>query len=229
MTAKSLRVQTFEECEAFLAERGLATVLPSPDGLLPCLLWEARGHRGRAEEWDEAFDRVWRWKDDLSARRTAFGGRLFGDRVILLHRRLLAPFLCWRGMPVTDVADLYQEGVLTREARRLADILEAARGPLGRATLRRESGLSGKAGAARFDRACRDLERRMLLTRAGRSDTRTGWDANAHALVRDWFPEEVAEARRWPPDEARDAVREALGSAAPEATERQVARWMRSP
>lgn len=69
----------------------------------------------------------------------------------------------------------------------------------------------------------------MILTRAGRSATTTGWDANVHALVRDWFPEEVAEARRWPPDEARQAVQEALGSAAPEATGRQVARWMRAP
>lgn len=29
----------------------------------------------------------------------------------------------------------------------------------------------------------------MLLTRAGRSATGTGWDSNAHALVRDWFPD----------------------------------------
>lgn len=227
-TANRPRMRTYEECEAFLARVGMATVLPSKDGLLPCLLWEARGRRGPAEEWDEAFDNIWRWKDDLTGARTAFGGRLFGDRVILLHRGLLAPFLRWRGMPGTDVEDLYREGLLTREARRVAAVLEAASGALARATLRHEAGMAGKAGASRFERACRDLERRLFLTRAGRAATSTGWDSNAHALVRDWFPEEVAEARRWPADEAADAVREALRTAAPEATERDLARWMRA-
>lgn len=226
-TAKPNPVETLEECEAVLARHGLATVLPSRDRLLPCLLWEARGRESYVEQWDEVMDRVWRWKDDLPARRLAWAGRLFGDRVILLHRSLLAPFLRWRGMPGADLEEIYHEGLITREARRVAEAL--SRGEKGRKALRRESGLAGKADAGRFDRACRDLERRMHLTRAGRADTAAGWDSNAYALVRDWFPDEVAEARRWPPEEAREAVRAALEAAAPEATPRQLDRWMRTP
>lgn len=218
-------MKTIEECEALLERVGLATILPAKDALLPCLLWEARGHRDRREVWDDAFERVWTWKDDLPARRTAWLGRLFGDRVVLLHRRLLAPFVEWRGRP--RVEELYQAGLLTREAFRVWSALDKASEPLGRAPLRRASGLASREDAGRFDRACRDLERRLLLTRAGRAPVSSGWDSNSYALVERWFPEEWKDSHGWSASGAEEAVREALRVAAPEATARQVARWMR--
>lgn len=220
-------MKTIEECEALLERVGLATILPAKDTLLPCLLWEARGDRERREVWDEAMERVWTWKDDLPARKTAWLGQLFGDRVILLHRRLLPPFLAWRGQP--RVKKLYEDGLLTQEAFRVWSAVEQADGPSGRAPLRRLSGLSSREDAARFDRACRELERRLLLTRAGRSGTASGWDANSYSSVETWFPTEWKAARNWTKEEAGAAVQEALEQAAPEASERHLARWMRHP
>lgn len=220
-------MNTIEECEALLDRVGLATILPSKDALLPCLLWEARGDRNRREVWDEAMDRVWTWKDDLPAARAAFLGRLFGDRVVLLHRRLLPPFLAWRGRP--RAAQVYAEGALTREAFRVWTAVEQTDEPLGRAPLRRASGLSSREDASRFDRACRDLERRLLLTRAGRSAVSSGWDANAYALVERWFPKEWEASRDWSQAQAGPAVKAALQHAAPQATPRQIDRWMRDP
>ncbi len=219
-------MKTIEECEALLESVGLATILPAKDALLPCLLWEARGDRERREVWDEAMERVWTWKDDLPARKTAWLGQLFGDRVVLLHRRLLPPFLAWRDQP--RVKKLYEDGLLTHEAFRVVTAVEQATEPLGRKSLRRASGLSSREDAGRFDRACRDLERRLLLTRAGRSSTASGWDANSYALVEAWFPTEWEAARSWTNEEARAAVKEALEQAAPGASERQLARWMRN-
>lgn len=218
-------MKTLKECEALLERVGLATVLPAKDGLLPCLLWEARGNRGPFEDWDEAMERVWTWKDELPARRTAWFGRLFGDRVILLHRRLLPPFLRWRGQ--LRVQDIYDEGHLTQEAFRVWNSVERADEPVGRIPLRRAAGLSAREDAARFDRACRDLERRLLLTRAGRSPLGQGWDSNAYAPVESWFSEEWKAAADWSWGEAKTAVREALEAAAPEASSKQLDRWMR--
>lgn len=205
---------------------GLATILPAKDGLLPCLLWEARGDRERREVWDQAMDRVWSWKDDLPSAKVAWLGRLLEDRVVLLHRRLLAPFIAWRGRP--QVEELYEEGLLSREAFRVWRAVEQADGPLGRTPLRRLSGLSAREDAGRFDRACRDLERRLLLTRAGRSPGPCGWDANSYALVERWFPEQWEASRGWERSAAGAAVKQALELAAPEATTRQMARWMRA-
>lgn len=218
-------MKTIEECEAFLEKVGIATVLPAKDALFPCLLWEARGDRERRRVWDAAIERVWTWKDDLPAQKTAWLGRLFGDRVVLLHSRLLPPFLAWRGRPKVD--DLYQEGLLTNEAFRVWSTVEQADEPIGRAPLRRGSGLSSKEDAARFDRACRDLERRLLLTRAGRAEVASGWDSNSYARVESWFSTEWEQAEAWESEEAEETVRAALQHAAPEATERQVVRWMR--
>lgn len=218
-------MKTLEECEALLEKVGLATILPAKDALFPCLLWEARGDRHRREVWDDAMERVWTWKDDLPAQRKAWLGRLFGDRVVLLHHRLLEPFLAWRGRP--KVGELYREGLLTHEASRVWSAVEKAEDPLGRGPLRRAAGLSSREDASRFDRACRELERRLLLTRAGRSAVASGWDANSYAPVERWFPQQWEGSRSWPQSEAAEAVREALERAAPEATEKAVARWMR--
>lgn len=218
-------METIADCESYLRQVGIATILPSKDALLPCLLWEARGDRERREVWDQAMDRVWTWKDDLPAERTAWLGRLMGDRVVLLHRRLLAPFIAWRGRP--DVEGLYAEGLLSREAYRVWRAVEQAEEPLGRTPLRRLSGLSAREDASRFDRACRDLERRLLLTRAGRSPVASGWDANSYATVERWFPEEWEASGNWDASAAVAAVKEALQAAAPDATARQMARWMR--
>lgn len=218
-------MKTIDECEAFLERLGLATILPGKSAVLPCLLWEARGNRERLRVWDEAIERVWTWKDDLPARRTAWLGRLFGDQVVLLHHRLLAPFLEWRGRP--EAEELYQEGLLTREAFRVWSALQKASEPLGRAPLRRASGLASSEDAGRFDRACRDLESRLLLTRAGRAPVASGWDSNSYALVERWFPEEWRDSHHWSASSAEETVRKALQSAAPEATDRQLGRWMR--
>lgn len=220
-----MTLTTIQECEAYLEDVGLATILPAKDALLPCLLWQARGDRERREVWDDALDRAWRWKDDLPAAKKAWLGRLFGDRVVLLHRRLLPAFLAWRGRP--NVRTLYQDGQLSREAFTVWSSVEGADEPMGRAELRRAAGLAAREHASRFDRACRDLEKRLLLTRAGRSAVASGWDANSYMPVQDWFADEWKAAQSLDPDEAGEVVREALEQAAPDASARQLARWMR--
>ena len=48
-------------------------------------------------------------------------------------------------------------------------------------------GLTDKRGAAHFDRACRDLERLLLITRAGSAALASGWDSNAYVLLERHF------------------------------------------
>lgn len=199
-------MKTIEECERYLAEVGLATVLPARNQVLPCLLWAARGHEGPAV-YDRHFERIWLWKDELPARRSALAGRLFGNQVCLLHRDLAPAFTSWRRAPasVAEVRGLYRDGLLSQEAKRLVEAL-ADTDELGRRALRRAVGLAGKADKSRFERACRELERRLILTRAGRASDGPGWDSCTYALVLRRFPD----LPRLRPYEAEEEVHSAL-------------------
>lgn len=209
---------TYSECEAWLDSVGMATVLPGKAALWPCMMWEAQGHRGPFSGWDEAFQQVWTWKDELPAQGRAWAGHLLGSQVMLVHIRLLPVFLGARG-PL-EVEELYEEGGLSQPAHRLYRYLLAAPGAVGRAQLRAVLGLSAPV----FDKACRDLERLLVLTRCGTVSDGPGWGANAYALVDRHF----AGVSPLPHGPARVALRETLQKAAPEANEVQLRRWSRA-
>ena len=211
---------TVEECEQFLDRVGLATVLPGKQALLPCLLWEAQGHRGDFSGDDPAFQNIWTWKDELPARRSAFAGRLLGHQVVLVHARLLPALLGYRGR--LDVEELYHDGELSRPAFLLWQKLSQASGPVGRKELRQALGLDHKQGASSFDRACRDLERLLVLTRAGSAPCAQGWDSNAYTLVDRHFPGVVPLARA----ESARQLQETFQTAAPQASPAQIKRWL---
>ena len=211
---------TLEDCEKFLARVGMATVLPGKAALLPCLLWEAQGHRGPFSGGDPAFQNIWAWKDELPARRLAWAGRLLGSQVTLVHGSLLPALLGARG-PV-EVEELYQDGALSAPAFQLWRPLSHCREAMGHKQLRAAVNLDHKAGAATFDRACRDLERLLVLTRSGSAPQAQGWDSNSYALVEQHF----SDLTPLPHAPARLRVREALEKAAPQASPAQVQRWL---
>ena len=207
-------MKTLQECEQFLAQVGMATVLPGKAGLLPCLLWEAQGHRGPFSGADQAFHNIWTWKDELPQKRLAWAGRLLGTQVLLVHASLLPALLGARG-PL-EVQELYEEGGLSQPAYRIWKALQSAPGALSRADL--------KAGtsASEFDKACRDLERLLVLTRSGSVARAQGWDSNSYALVERHFPAITPLTHA----AARQKVRKALERAAPEASAAQLRRWL---
>ena len=213
-------MKTLEECEQFLDRVGMATVLPGKRALFPCLLWQAQGHKGPFSGADVAFHNIWTWKDELPARRFAFAGRLLGDQVLLVHTRLLPALLGYRGR--LDVAELYADGELSRDAFRLWETLQKAPSPVGRKELRLALGLTDKRGAAHFDRACRDLERLLLITRAGSAALASGWDSNAYVLLERHFDK----IEPVPHKCGAALVREALLAAAPQASSLHLQRWM---
>ena len=204
---------TFEQCAAYLDERGLATILPAKNQFLPCLLWGARGHEGPFLDWDEACDRVWKWKDELPQRREAFSGRLWGAQVILLHRRLLPAFLRWREAD-RDMLQRYRAGQLSREARSIVHALENE-DSLGRRELRRRAGLAGKERTSGFERGCKELERAFLLTRSGRASEGSGWDSCSYSLVSRHFPAQLRASQDFSAAQAEQAVEAACCSACP--------------
>jgi hypothetical protein len=184
-------VTTIEEAAGWLEQAGVALLYPSADYVLPSL-WEAVAGRvpvewalrdadGTFVSFTPEMDAVWRWKDELPARKLACVGLHVARTSSLVAPRLVAPLyaLTGRAGAAADFRDAGLEGLEL-------EVAETALG-LGRPTTRRELRLLVGADKRRVDRAVNGLQRRLVLTNAGATTGESGWASTLHDLF----------ARRW--------------------------------
>jgi hypothetical protein len=186
-----MTVSTVEEAAAWIEQAGIALLYPKPDYVLPSL-WEAVA--GRTElEWairDEAekfvsftpeMAKVWRWKDELPRRRLACVGLH-----VVRTTGMVAPGLVSAVYALTErrgTPEDFRDAELDPLERELAEVaLE-----LGRPTTRRELRLLVSREKRQVDKAVNALQRKLILTNAGRDEEDSGWAATLHDLF----------ARRW--------------------------------
>jgi DNA-binding transcriptional ArsR family regulator len=184
-------VSTVEEAAAWVAEVGIALLYPKPDYVLPSL-WEAVA--GRTElDWairdeEEKFvsftpemEKVWTWKDELPRRRLACVGLHVVRTTGLVGPALVAAVYALTGRAGTP--EDFRDAELEPLERELA---EAAL-ELGRPTTRRELRLLVQREKREVDKAVNALQRKLVLTNAGRAEEGSGWSSTLHDLF----------ARRW--------------------------------
>ena len=203
-------METVEAAAAWVDEVGLALLYPGPDYVLPSL-WEAVAGRieidwavreadGTFVSFTPEMAKVWRWKDELPARRLACVGLHVARTSSLVAPRLVSALfaLTGRSAALDDFGDV--EG-LER------DLAQAAL-ELGRPVTRRELRLLAGADKRLGDRAINALQRKLVLTNAGGTDEESGWGSTLHDLfARRWR----ARLRRVPPrEQAVAALTEAV-------------------
>ena len=198
------RLRSLEQAAAWVDEVGLALLFPSGDYVLPSLWeevagspevdWSIRDEEGKYVAFTPNMRKVWSWKDELPAGRLACVGLHVARTSSLVAPRL--------------VASLY---AATAEGRDGIDGLELeieqAAESLGRPAGRRELRLLVGAEKRHADRAINALQRKLVLTNAGRTDEGSGWASTLHDLfARRW----KAKLRRLP---AREDALDALAAA----------------
>jgi hypothetical protein len=186
-----MTVSTVEEAAAWVEEAGIALLYPKPDYVLPSL-WEAVA--GRTElDWairdeQEKFvsftpemAKVWHWKDELPRRRLACVGLHVVRTTGLVAPQLVAAVYALTGR--RGAPDDFHDAELDPLEHELAEVaLE-----LGRPTTRRELRLLVHREKREVDKAVNSLQRKLILTNAGRDEEGSGWAATLHDLF----------ARRW--------------------------------
>jgi len=194
------RVRSLEEAASFVDAAGLALVFPKDDVVLPSL-WEAvagsmevdwarRDETGRFVEFTPAFGRIWRWKDELPARRFACAGQHGARPITLVAPRLVRVVYSLTGLPGRP-DDFRQIDTLDPLEREIAEaVLEL--GQLSRPRMRRAVGSDKR----RTDRAAERLQRQLVLTNAGLDSSEPGWPAVKMDLFCRWWRSRL---RRIPP------------------------------
>jgi hypothetical protein len=202
--AVRLPLKTVEAAAEWVDEVGVALLFPNLDYVLPSLWeaisgeidvhWAVRDQEGKFESFTPPMERLWRWKDELPKRRLACIGLHVARTSSLIAPRLVAPMFALTGR-TTELDDF---GGLEGLERAVA---EAAL-ELGRPGSRRELRLLVGADKRTTDRAVNGLQRKLVLTNAGRTDEEPGWPSTLHDLfTRRWR----SRLRRVP--ERQDALR----------------------
>jgi hypothetical protein len=202
--AVRLPLKTVDAAAEWVDEVGIALLFPNLDYVLPSLWeaisgeldvnWAVRDEEGRFEAFTPSMDKLWHWKDELPRRRLACIGLHVARTSSLIAPRLVAPMFALTGR----TAELDDFGDLDGLERAVA---EAAL-DLGRPCSRRELRLLVGADKRMTDRAVNALQRKLVLTNAGRTDDEPGWPSTLHDLfTRRWR----SRLRRIP--EREDALR----------------------
>jgi hypothetical protein len=214
----AVRLRSIHEAARFVEDVGFALLFPTDRAVAPSL-WEAVAGPDAtpfATGMGAAESLVWSWKDLLPEAGFAWCGRYVHGRTSLLSPRLLAALYPGHGEP-----DDHRTFSLPQEAHEIAEALYV--GPLPSSALRELTGHRG-----RYDRAIRELQRRLLVTSAGVREQRRGWPAvlleltcrrfdvgradQRHATTRflntmiEATPAELARVYQWPTAVARAAL-----------------------
>jgi hypothetical protein len=147
--------------------------------------WAVREEGGRFVDFTPDFARVWRWKDELPEQRLVCAGKHLGGRASIVSLRMLPMLYSLTGRSGSP-HDFHEEELSPLEHEVAAAVLEA--GPVSTAELPDLVGHERKRVASAQDR----LQRRLVLTAAGRQERERGWPA----VVLDVLPRRYSDRLR---------------------------------
>lgn len=159
---------------------GLAVLYPNDDLVLPSLWealtgrqdvdWAVREDGGKFVDFTPDFARVWGWKDELPEQRLVCAGKHLGGRASLVSLRMLPALYALTGR-AGKPDDFLGEELSPIEHDVAAALLE--NGPTSSAELPHLAGHERRRTHAAAER----LQRRLVVTAAGRQERDRGWPA----------------------------------------------------
>lgn len=159
---------------------------------LPSLFEAVKGKRdAHIDDWDKDSDKVWTWKNDLPAAKRAYYGKAFAGKPVFVSLNLLPYVMVALGEE--DVAQAYQRGALSYDAKRVYDAL-AQFGAQPTQNLKRVAGFTGKEGNTRYHHALDELQTRLIAAPMGATSEGMAWPSQIYDLVAHWFEPQAREA-----------------------------------
>jgi hypothetical protein len=200
-----LKLRSREEALAFVNERGFIYFWPIKGIVLPNLWMAVAGERPVADAHDDPGHVTWGWKDGMLDKRQWHYGKILRGKATMISLDA-APFFYALsenyGDPDSDFLQLYQDGLLSREAKLIYETL-LREGPLDTVTMRRKVHMTGKASNSPFERALVVLQRDFKILPVGIAQA-GGWRYSfIYDLVHRYYPELPGEARTISRREAR--------------------------
>src|SRR5690606_13389326 len=126
------RLQSAEAAVQFVNERGFVYLWPIKDILFPSLWTAVVGNRPVASDHDDPGHITWRWKDEMLGKGQWHYSIVLRGKATMISLQLLPTFYALSdnyGDPENDYLQLYEDGLLSREAKLIYETL-LREGPL---------------------------------------------------------------------------------------------------
>jgi hypothetical protein len=219
-----------EDAVSFVDERGFVYFWPIKGIRLPSLWAAVAGNRPVANAQDDPGHVTWGWKDDLLDKRRWYYAKVLRGRATMISLDVAPLFYALSenyGDPDRDYLQLYEDGLLSREAKLIYEIL-LNEGPLDTVTMRRKIHMTGKASNSPFERNLVSLQKDFKTLPVGISQA-GGWRYSfIYNLVHRHYPDLPAKARFISQRDARSSLTRlyfASVGAAQESDARKLFQW----
>ena len=205
-----LQVHTEEEALGFLNDVGLCSLFSAKGIELPSLWGALCGEDQPLPQHHDSRELglAWQWKDTLPIAGHVLYGKFLRKRPVFISLDLAPHFYALSpnyGELAEDYVQDYYDGQLSVESKQVYEsLLELGALPTSR--LRREAGLSGKANAARFDRALAELQMDFRIVKVAISDANRWGYCYVYDLLPRRFPEMVEASRSIKAQVARETI-----------------------
>jgi hypothetical protein len=201
-----------DDAAAFVAAVGFCTWLPV-SGLDFPNLGEAmaEANAGQAPSAEQVMTATWFWKDDLHVARRLHYAKVVRGQPTFIAPDFLPTFVAALGETERDPRRLYLDGRLSREAVVIYDYLAEHPARPSR-DLRRGIGMRARTSGTAIERALTDLQRRFLICKVDITGRTRGTYSYVWDLAERFWPEEFARATDVRADDARDHIRDRLGT-----------------
>lgn len=192
-----LRLVDKEDAVAYVNERGFVYFWPIKGVTFPNLWMAVAGNRPVANAHDDPGHVTWGWKDELLGKGRWHYGKILRGKATMISLATLPYFYATSdnfGAPGEDYLQLYEDGLLSREAKSIFEAL-LHEGPLDTVNLRRVIHMTGKASNSPFERGLIVLQRDFKIMPVGVSQS-GGWRYSfIYDCVHRVYPKLPAEAR----------------------------------
>jgi hypothetical protein len=208
-TLPQLIIKTVEQAVDFVNERGFVFFWPIKDLLLPSLWVAVAGDRPIPDDHDDPGHITWNWKDSLLGKRRWYYARVLRHRNTIISLEIAPYFYALSqnyGDPENDHLILYEEGLLTQEAKSVYEAL-LREGPLDTIALRKAAHLSSRDSDTRFNKALGQLQEDFKILPIGTAEVGAWHYAFIYDLTARHFPNLPEQAR---PISERQAQRKLL-------------------
>jgi hypothetical protein len=217
------RIRRAADAVRFLETVGFCVLFPVKNVALPSLYFAVA--KRQPTGWDKYAQLIWKWKDELPKKRSAFYGKYFKGRGSFLSLKFLPYFLALHGTAVraSEAEEFYEAGRISHDALELWQAL-SKHGPLATLELRNACKMETQAGNKRFKKAMLELQGLLIVTHSGAEQETGAWASNRFDLVVRAFPKQAAQAREISVEDARTAIAMKYCTLYPSASPAQIAR-----
>jgi hypothetical protein len=192
----------------FVNERGFVYFWPIKGIIFPSLWTAVAGNRPVADAHDDPGHVTWRWKDEMLDKRQWYYGKVLRGKATMIALEIVPTFYALSenyGDPEHDYLQLYEDGLLTREAKVIYEAL-LREGPLNTVNLRRVIHMTGKASNSPFDRGLVALQKDFKILPVGIAEAGAWRYSFIYDLVHRYYPDLPQQARPIRLSEARQKL-----------------------